>query len=340
MLGRTKELVAFLVMVFVWLVLGMVYSEKFLSPFKFLEPILMPWRGLYAIPEAGVAGRMSFMQGLLEASGRVANAAFVTMVFSFGLLSGYLTLLYQQKQRRVRENYLLLVKNQEIARRNEFIRYISATINHEFKNSLGRIKRRIDLLPAIPPDMRERMDGNMARLFADIEIFKKISDEREASLIDFRRVNLSEMLAALPGQFADIAEIDVRCHSPVSIVASPTLLKTVFENLIDNSIKYRKPSQARAPIHIACYEEMDGRRRYLSISFRDEGVGMDEEFAEECCYKKTGGGGEGWGQGLYFVKYAVGLHAGKVRVGREYTAPGRGTEMIINLPYVEESPDV
>ena len=30
------------------------------------------------------------------------------------------------------------------------------------------------------------------------------------------------------------------------------------------------------------------------------------------------------------------LHAGKIRVGKEYTAPGAGTEIIINLPFIEE----
>ena len=46
------------------------------------------------------------------------------------------------------------------------------------------------------------------------------------------------------------------------------------------------------------------------------------------------------GRGLYFAKYVVGLHAGKIRIGKEYTARGRGTEIIINLPFVEEALDV
>jgi hypothetical protein len=34
------------------------------------------------------------------------------------------------------------------------------------------------------------------------------------------------------------------------------------------------------------------------------------------------------------------LHAGKVRIGKEYTAPSEGTELIINLPLVEEELNV
>jgi signal transduction histidine kinase len=225
-------------------------------------------------------------------------------------------------------------------RGNEFIRYISATIGHEFKNNLGRIKRRIDLLPELPQDARSRIDDNLDKLFADIDIFKKISDEREAGLIDFAKVDLREMLANFVGQYSDFADFTFqdKMFSP-SIFASRTLLKTVFENLIDNSIRYKKPEQAHAHIHVSCSIDIDGKRRYVSLSFRDEGIGMDEQEADQCFYKGKGTHA-GWGQGLYFAKYVIGLHAGKIRVGKEYTALGVGTEMIIHLPFVEETVNV
>jgi signal transduction histidine kinase len=339
---RTVRYVAVVsVMVFIWLVLGMVYLDRYVEPFNRLTPLLMPWREPTSIPaEAGVEKRLSIMQDQLDSSNKAAEYALLAMVFSFGFLCIYLTLVYQQKQRRARENRLLLLKNQEIARRNEFIRYISATIGHEFKNNLGRIKRRIDLLPDIPVDAKGRIDDNLVKLFADIDIFKKISDERESGLIDFARVNLREMLVALVAQYGDFADFtfgDVM--SPPPIFASQALLKTVFENLIDNSIKYKKPGQPKAKILLTSSLDIDAKRRYATISFRDEGVGMDEEEADRCFYKGRGTR-EGWGQGLYFVKYVIGLHAGKIRVGKEYTAPGAGTEIIINLPFVEEAINV
>ena len=83
-------------------------------------------------------------------------------------------------------------------------------------------------------------------------------------------------------------------------------------------------------------EDKDRDRRYVTLSFRDQGKGMDEQEADQCFYKGKASN-EGWGQGLYFVKYVIGLHAGKIKVGTEYTEPGTGTEIIINLPLVEES---
>lgn len=328
------------VMVSVWLILGMVYLDRFITPFDKLRPLLMPWKNLSAIPRSSMEDRLSFMQGLLDASNRISDIAFLTMIASFTMFIVYLTFVYQQKQRRSRENRLLLLKNQEIARRNEFIRYISATIGHEFKNNLGRIKRRIDLLHDLPEEARERIDDNLDKLFADIDIFKRISDEREAGLIDFTKIDLREMLVGLTGQYSDLSEITLQNNTPPpAIFASKTLLKTVFENLIDNSIKYKKPEQGRAHISVSCSMDVDGRRRYVSLSFRDKGIGMDEQQIDQCFYKGKGTQ-EGWGQGLYFTKYVIGLHAGKIKVGKEYTAPGVGTEIIINLPFVEEALNV
>jgi len=329
------------VMVVIWLLVVMVYTGHFVKPFDRVKPWLMPWKAPVSLPaDVGVLKRLSLMQEQLDSSNRVSHYAFVVMTCSFAVFCIYLTLVYQQKQRRARENEFLLIKNREIARRNEFIRYISATIGHEFKNNLGRIKRRLDLLPELPLETKVRIDGNLSKLFADIDIFKKISDERESALTDFTRVDLREMLDDLASQYSDLAEVSFQEKRSIpAIVASQPLLKTVFENLMDNSIKYKKPEQPRARIHLTCALDVDVRRQYLSLSFRDEGVGMDEHEADVCFYKGKGSG-EGWGQGLYFVKYVVGLHAGKIRVGKEYTLPGVGTEIIINLPFMEEGMNV
>jgi signal transduction histidine kinase len=337
--GRIKFLALTALMIAVWAVLGMIYTDRFIPPFERLELWLMPWKS--PVPEhSTIDMRLVIMQEQLNASVRTSNYAFVIMIASFAAFVMYLSVLYQQKQRRARENMFLLLKNQEIARRNEFIRYISATIGHEFKNNLGRIKRRIDLLPGLPAESRERIDGNLEKLFADIDIFKRISDEREAGLIQFKKTDLKALLDDLAGQYGDLAEMTIQeSLSLPMIYAAPPLLKTVFENVIDNSIKYRKPGEDRAHVVISCSMDRDGSRRYVTVSIRDEGVGMDEQQADQCFYKGKGSG-ESWGQGLYFTKYVIGLHAGRIRIGKEYTAPGVGTEIIINLPFVEETPDV
>ena len=336
---RIRALALTVLMIFIWLVLGMVFSNRFFPPLEGLELRLMPWKSLVP-PDAGIDQRLSIMQEQIDASNRIAHYALVVMIISFAVFSMYLSIVYQQKQRRARENMMLVLKNQEIARRNEFIRYISATIGHEFKNNLGRIKRRIDLLPGLPREATVRIDDNLDKLFADIDIFKKISDEREAGLVDFQNIDLVAMLRELARQYSDLAEITIQETISVPMIyGAPPLLKTVFENVIDNSIKYKKPDQLRASVLVSCAMDRDGSRRYLTLSIRDRGIGMDEQQADQCFYRGRGIG-ESWGQGLYFAKYVVGLHAGRIKIGKEYTAPGVGTEIIINFPFIEETADV
>lgn len=329
------------VMLLVWTILGMTYWDSFPPPLRFMSRLLMPWKGLYMMPEGiTLEWRLAYMEQLLDDSVMVAHAALIAIAVSFALFVMYLTLVYQQRQKRMHENRLLILKNMEIARRNEFIRYISATIGHEFKNNLGRIKRRLALME-FPPEMRGQIDDNLRKLFADIDIFKKISDERESVLIGFEKLNPKRLLRELAGHYTDMAEFHFDPHSiNATIFASKPLLRSVFEILIDNSIKYKKPGQAKAVIRVSCSMDTDGQRQYVSVSFRDEGVGMDEQQADRCFYKGSGRSDEGWGEGLYFAKYVVGLHAGKIRVGKDYTAQGQGTEIIMNLPYLEETLDV
>jgi len=104
-------------------------------------------------------------------------------------------------------------------------------------------------------------------------------------------------------------------------------------------VKFKKPGQPKAKIIVSFSIDRDVKRPYLTLSFRDEGIGMNEQQAEQSFYKGTASE-TGWGQGLYFAKYVIGLHAGKIRVGKEYTYPGTGTEIIINLPFVEEALNV
>ena len=339
MFARIRILMLTMAVAATWLALGMVYLDRFPPALTRLELTLMPWR--QPLPaNANLDERLELMQQQLDASIRISSFAFTGMIASFATLSVYLSILYQQKQRRARENLLLVLKNQEIARRNEFIRYISATIGHEFKNNLGRIKRRVGLMPELSREARGRIDDNMDKLFADIDIFKRISDEREAGLVEFKNVDLREMLDGLARQFRDLASIETHaCVAVPPIYAAPELLRTVFENVFDNAVKYKKPDDHLAHVLVSCTTDQDGSRRYVTISIRDQGIGMDEQQSDQCFYKGKGSG-ESWGQGLYFAKYVVGLHAGRIRIGNEYTAPGTGTDIIINLPFVEESLDV
>ena len=184
-------IMALTLLIIVWMFVVMILNDNFIRPFDQLLSFLM----LHNYTFADFKGRdlihsLLLTNEHLNASKNLTNIAWNVVIGStFALFIGYLFLIYKEEQRQMRENRLLRLKNEEISFRNEFIRYISATIGHEFKNNLARIKRRFVLLKGQPSWITESIHGNFDKLFADIEIFKKIADESEAGLVDFTRAS-------------------------------------------------------------------------------------------------------------------------------------------------------
>ena len=58
---KARVLALLAAVLFIWLVLGMVYTERFPSPFQGLELVVLPWKGTIP-PEAGLDRRLSLMQ--------------------------------------------------------------------------------------------------------------------------------------------------------------------------------------------------------------------------------------------------------------------------------------
>jgi len=66
------------VMIVTWLVLGMVYLDRFVEPLDRLKPVLMPWREPES-DEATAEERLALMQRQLVSSKKTANYSFFVM---------------------------------------------------------------------------------------------------------------------------------------------------------------------------------------------------------------------------------------------------------------------
>jgi signal transduction histidine kinase len=320
----------------------MLINDIILPPFNRLLSFLLPDSVFVAdFADRDLLNRLLSTKELFQTSQNIANISKNIIVCSaFALFLGYLYLIYTEAQRQLHENRMLRLKNEEISFRNEFIRYISATIGHEFKNNLSRIKRRFALLKGLPPWITESIYGNFDKLFADIEIFKKIADTNEVGLVNFEKAKLITLLNEIAYNYKELAIISFsNIKQSVFVFTALPLLKTVFENIIDNAVKYKKDEQIIARIKISQYKDEDDKRRYIVLSFKDEGIGMDEQTADNCFYKQSTSK-DGWGHGLYYSKYVIGLHAGKIKVGKENTGLGVGTEILVHLPCIIETENV
>ncbi len=113
-----------------------------------------------------------------------------------------------------------------------------------------------------------------------------------------------------------------------AIVADERVCRQILINLLSNAVKF---SHENTVITLA----MRRQGRYLNLSVKDQGVGMDEEAIHrigEPFFQAQGGLArryEGTGLGLSIVKGLVELHEGMLHAA---SAPGEGTTMTVLLP--------
>ena len=115
------------------------------------------------------------------------------------------------------------------------------------------------------------------------------------------------------------------------------LLKEVFRNLIDNSIKY---SGNEVTIDINATEEIRDGKKYYVITVADNGFGIPEDVKPNLFARFQRGTtkAHGKGLGLYIVRTLVEMFGGSVklenRVAGDYS---KGTRFIVTLPASESA---
>ena len=132
---------------------------------------------------------------------------------------------------------------------------------------------------------------------------------------------------------AKSVEIQTELDPLFPIYVDVGLLSKVFNNLIDNAIKY-SPSESK--VKIRSKEE----NNWIEISVQDEGIGLSKEEMTNLFtrfYRAKNDSNtqvSGTGLGLYLTKYFVEAHGGKVTVE---SVPQQGSTFKIQLPIQEET---
>ena len=115
-----------------------------------------------------------------------------------------------------------------------------------------------------------------------------------------------------------------------TVNADPSQMVRVFQNLISNSIKFKKP-QFPPRIHISA--EMDTKKYEWIFSVNDNGIGIEKPYKDQVfqVFKRLHAIGEyeGTGIGLAIVKRIIEYHGGRIWVKSE---PGLGSTFYFTLP--------
>jgi PAS domain S-box-containing protein len=138
-----------------------------------------------------------------------------------------------------------------------------------------------------------------------------------------RRI-LEELAPGLEGR-----SLELRCpDEPVQVLGDALRLEQVFQNLVQNAVKYSAPAM---PVAVEIAREAE----HVAVAVRDQGVGIPKEAIPQLFQRffrasnVRGSNVAGMGIGLYVVREIVTLHGGTVEVA---SSEGQGSTFTVRLP--------
>jgi PAS domain S-box-containing protein len=239
--------------------------------------------------------------------------------------------LEQKKNELAELNLSLEQKNIELERSNKELTSFSYVASHDLQEPIRKIKTFINLL--IEKENKLTSEGK--------EIFERIvtSANRMQKLIDdllsFSRtqtyestvvkVDLNTVLSEVKNVYAEAIHekrLSIEADDMPTVKGISFQLQQLFENIISNSIKYRKKGK-KAEVIITC-EKMNMNEfpffnvkdveNFYKISFKDNGIGFDQKYADKIfeIFQRLHGKNEysGTGIGLSICKRIVENHNG------------------------------
>jgi PAS domain S-box-containing protein len=170
--------------------------------------------------------------------------------------------------------------------------------------------------------------GNrMQALILDLLAYSRVNSKAQ----DLRPTDTEAVMAAVERHLDGPLRVagGTLTYDPLpTVTADPLQLELVFENLIGNAIKFRRPDEPLR-IHIGA-RSLDG---VWEFSVTDNGIGIEPEYFDRIfvIFQRlhTRDIYPGTGIGLAIVKRIVERHGGTVRVE---SAPGEGTTFFFTVP--------
>jgi len=152
---------------------------------------------------------------------------------------------------------------------------------------------------------------NMNALIEDLLIFSRVhTGEHTIEKIDLDDL-LFQVVRSLDGSIKDTGAIVTYENIPETIKANRTKIKQLFQNLISNAIKFRKPDIAPQVIISA-----KSKGKFWEFIVQDNGIGINEEYFDKIfmIFKRlhTKDQYEGTGIGLSLCKKIVEQHGGEI----------------------------
>jgi PAS domain S-box-containing protein len=215
----------------------------------------------------------------------------------------------------------------QLAVTNEKLGVVGKLTRHDVRNKLSAVVNNIYLTKQTLPNNHEALKylrdiestfNQVEEIFEFARIYEQLGTEKLSYMDVSKTVDEVAML------FSDLhgAKIVNDCHGLT--VLADSLLRQLFYNLIDNSLKYgEKISQIRI-----YYEKLEEQ---LKLVYEDDGVGIPETEKEKL-FKE--GYGKGTGYGLYLIKKMCEIYGWAIQ---ETGKQDKGAQFTITIPKMNEN---
>jgi light-regulated signal transduction histidine kinase (bacteriophytochrome) len=237
---------------------------------------------------------------------------------------------------------LVTERTAALQRSNEDLRQFAHVASHDLKEPIRKIQtfnnrildEYIELLPSKVINYSQKIGTAADRMISMVEGVLRYSKLRNADQV-LKSVDLNEILHHIA------IDLEVLIHQKKATItmsalptlsANPTLMYQLFYNLILNSLKFSKIEEPPL-ININSEVESTDEKTYARIAVSDNGIGFEQEFAQDIFKTFTrlhpAEDYEGTGLGLALCKKIVERHGGTITANGE---PDKGATFTILLP--------
>ena len=292
-----------------------------------------PWSDLPVL----VVAQAEHHPGLMAALGGLGSVSLLRRPMSTDEFISAVGAAFRARRRQFQVRDLMHQQAEQSRRKDDFL----AMLAHELRNPLAPIRYAARILVADGVSAEhlqkighlvERQVGHMGRIINDLLETTRVL----RGIIEIRpqRMNLAAIVRDAVESARSLAEergiaLRASLDGDVEVMADPTRVRQVADNLVDNAIKF-SPEGATVDISVSHSEQ------HAVLVVKDEGDGITaallphifEPFiqADQSIDRQRGG----LGLGLALVRNLVRLQHGEVTVQSD--GPGRGSRFTVHLP--------
>ncbi len=271
-----------------------------------------------------------------------ANQPSLVIIHDFSDHYRYYQEVAQSRNESVINSQILELQNKYLKEKEDFKNTFIANFSHELRNPLTGVTAFCSVLQKTDMTLEQQDYVEVIKSSSD-HLKNMIGDILEVSKIEVGKLALNEELFnfheliemleftyTVKAKQKNIAfEVDFDEKIPKYIEADKTRLKQIFENLIENALKFTASGSVTFAIKV---NQSRARKVNINVSVKDTGIGIPAEKIDQIFNSFTQLNNpqkyRGTGLGLSIVKGLVELMEGKISVESE---EGVGSTFKINM---------